>query len=77
MALKKNSIKVRKIFLNSVRDLHCGRSSIRSDRYAAERNDRLRHNRLCQRNACNCEACRIYGMSVNNRSDIRSLFVYS
>ncbi len=77
MALQKYSVEIREIFLNCIRDLIGGRCSVRSDRYASESDNSFRHDRLCQRNACNSEGCGIYRMSMNNRSYVRSLLIYT
>ena len=77
VVLKKYCIKVWKVFLKVVRNLHCGRCTILSDRNASKSDNCLRHDRLCKRNTCDCERCCIDRMSMYNRSYVRSLLIYS
>ena len=75
--LKKNCIEVWKIFLKVIRNLHCRRCTILSNRNTSKSDNCLWHDWLCKRNTSNSKRCCINWMSMYNRSYIRSLLIYS
>ena len=77
VVLKKNCVKVRKILGNSVRNFLGGRRAVFCYRNASERDYSLGHDRLCKRNACDCKACSVKRMCVNNAVYVRSFLINS
>ena len=75
MALKEHRVKMLKIRLYRVGDLRRGRRSVRSDRYAAKRDDRFGHDRLRQGNPRDREGRREGRMRMDNRTNVRSLLI--
>ncbi len=65
---KQHCVIVRKVLLYRVRNLIRRRCSILCNRHTAQCNNRLRHNRSCQRNARNRKRRCKSRMRVNNRT---------
>ena len=55
VVLKKNCIEVWKVFLKVIRNLHCRRCTVLSDRNASKSDNCLWHDRLCKRDSCDSE----------------------
>ena len=77
VVLKKNCIEVWKIFFKVVRNFHCGRCTVLSDRNTSKSDNCFWHDRLCKRDTSDSKRCCIDRMSMYYRSYVRSLLIYS
>ena len=76
MIFQKHCVIILQIFGNRIGNFIGGRRAVFSDRHAAQRDNRFRHNGLCQRNTRDRKAGSIQGMSMHYRLYIRSFFIY-